>query len=207
MSDLLDINVAESRIREAEAIFEKIKAVGRDVYIFGAGEYANKLKIYLKSKGIIIKGFFVDDVYASDAMLPLSKVSMYNNISLVYGIGNAYSKKFYEKLNQIRLLPIPQNINLSKPLAILKSHAGYVMSFMNGMKSLGEFLKLKAHVEEDEIPSWLLNDGKPIDDFELWVNYCKTGGLRSRLLALYKASELLACIHAKGLCYVRKLNV
>lgn len=111
-------------------------------------------------------------------------------------------RKISEKLTELRKLPVPQNINLSVPLAILKSHAGYVMSFMKGMNSLGEFLKLKGHVEEDEIPSWLLNDGKPIDDFELWVNYCKTGGLRSRLLALYKASELLACIHAKGLCYV-----
>lgn len=107
-----------------------------------------------------------------------------------------------QKLTELRKLPVPQNDNLSVPLAILKSHAGYVMSFMKGMNSLTEFLKLKAPVKEDEIPSWLLNDGKPIDDFELWVNYCKTGGLRSRFLALYKASELLACIHAKGLCYV-----
>ena len=59
MSDLLDINVAESRIREEEAIFEKIKAVGRDVYIFGAGEYANKLKIYLNNINAYIVEKFI----------------------------------------------------------------------------------------------------------------------------------------------------
>ncbi len=112
-------------------------------------------------------------------------------------------RKISKKLTELRELPIPQKINLSVPLAILKSHAGYVMSFMNGMNSLGEFLKLTVSIKDDEVPSWLLNkDGSSIEDAELWINYCKTGGLRSRFLALYKASELLACIHTKGLCYV-----
>lgn len=107
----------------------------------------------------------------------------------------------YEKLKAIRLLPIPENINLSKPLAILKSHAGYVMSFMNGMKSFDSFLKLHGKIEE-EIPSWLKNaDGEPVPEPEIWVNYCKTGSLRARLLALYKISELLASLHSAGLVY------
>lgn len=139
MSDLL-INVAESRIREAEAVFEKIKAVGRDVYIFGAGEYANKLKIYLKSKGIIVKGFFVDEVYASDAMLPLSKVSMYNNISLVYGIGNAYSKKFYEKLNQIR-----KQISKCKNSELFVFSDFWLTEYGNLSHEVIDFAFLKAH--------------------------------------------------------------
>ena len=70
-------------------------------------------------------------------------------------------KDISERLSNIRRLPIPQNINLSQPLAILKSHAGYVMSFMNGMKSFESFLKLKESVEE--MSSWLCDeDGKPV---------------------------------------------
>lgn len=108
----------------------------------------------------------------------------------------------HEKLRTIRLLPIPENINLSKPLAILKSHAGYVMTFMKGMDSFGAFMKLNEKVEEKDIPSWLKNDdGKPVDGYELWANYFKTGGLRTRLLALYKISELLASLHSNGLVY------
>lgn len=102
MTAFFDVDMAKARMYEIKAIFDKIKAFGRDVYIFGAGEYATKLKKYLNSKGIIVKGFFVDDVYASKMMLPLSEISKYNNISLVYGIGDAFSKKFYEKIEQIR---------------------------------------------------------------------------------------------------------
>lgn len=109
-------------------------------------------------------------------------------------------KDISERLRNIRRLPIPQNINLSQPLAILKSHAGYVMSFMNGMKSFESFLKLKESVEE--MPSWLCDeDGKPVVNAEIWANYCISGGLRTRLQALYKVSELLASLHMNGLVY------
>lgn len=41
--------------------------------------------------------------------------------------------------------------------------------------------------------------GDPIQDAEVWINFCKTGSIRTRLLALYKVSELLANLHARGL--------
>ena len=105
-----------------------------------------------------------------------------------------------ERLNNIRRLPIPRDINLSQPLAVLKSHAGYVMTFMNGMKSLESFLKLKETVKE--MPSWLCDeDGNSVPNAEIWANYCISGGLRTRLLALYKVSELLASLHTNGLVY------
>ena len=109
-------------------------------------------------------------------------------------------KEVSERLKNIRRLPIPQNINLSQPLAILKSHAGYVMTFMNGMKSFESFLKLKEIVKE--MPSWLCDDnGNPVINAEIWANYCISGGLRARLYALYKVSELLASLHMNGLVY------
>lgn len=109
-------------------------------------------------------------------------------------------KDISERLVNIRRLPIPQNINLSQPLAILKSHAGYVMTFMNGMKSFESFLKLKETVEK--MPSWLCDaDGKQVPNAEIWANYCISGGLRTRLHALYKVSELLASLHMNGLVY------
>jgi DNA-binding helix-hairpin-helix protein with protein kinase domain len=109
-------------------------------------------------------------------------------------------KEVSERLNNIRRLPIPKDINLSQPLSILKSHAGYVMTFMKGMKSFESFLKLKEKVKE--IPSWLCNgEGKPVENAELWANYCISGGLRTRLIALYKISELLASLHMNGLVY------
>lgn len=109
-------------------------------------------------------------------------------------------KEISERLNNIRRLPIPKDINLSQPLSILKSHAGYVMTFMNGMKSFESFLKLKETVKE--IPSWLCNEeGKTVENAEIWANYCISGGLRTRLQALYKVSELLAALHMNGLVY------
>ena len=115
---------------------------------------------------------------------------------------NSAAKTVSEKLRLIRLLPIPENINLSKPLAILKSHAGYVMTFMNAMKSFDHFLKLNAKIEEKEVPLWLKDDnGKQIPNAEIWVNYCKTGSLKTRLTALYKISEEIASLHSNGLVY------
>lgn len=109
-------------------------------------------------------------------------------------------KEISKRLVNIRRLPIPQNINLSQPLAILKSHAGYVMTFMNGMKSFESFLKLKETVEK--MPSWLCDkDGNTVVNAEIWANYCISGGLRTRLLSLYKVSELLASLHMNGLVY------
>lgn len=111
-------------------------------------------------------------------------------------------KNISEKLNIIRKLPLPQNTNLSKPIAILKNHAGYVMTFMNEMKSFESFLKLHQKIEDNDIPRWLKNEaGAPIQDAEVWINFCKTGSIRTRLLALYKVSELLANLHARGLVY------
>lgn len=105
-----------------------------------------------------------------------------------------------QKLTDIRILPLPYDINLSRPLTVLKSHAGYVMSLMSDMKSFAAFLKLNDKVEK--YPPWLSDDKQqPISGAEVWFNFCKTGGLRTRLHALYKISELLAAIHAKGLVY------
>ena len=115
---------------------------------------------------------------------------------------NSAAKTVSEKLRQIRFLPIPENINLSKPLALLKSHAGYVMIFMNGMKSFDSFLRLHAKIEEKDLPFWLkTNTGEPVPDAEIWANYCNTGSLRSRLMALYKISEEIASLHSNGLVY------
>lgn len=115
---------------------------------------------------------------------------------------NEAVKEISDKLFEIRRLPIPQGINLSRPLAILKSHAGYVMTFMNEMKSFTDFMKLNKPVEKENIPFWLKDaEDNLVAGGEVWANYCFTGGLRTRLLALYKVSELLASLHMNGLVY------
>lgn len=105
MSNFFDFKIAETRNNEIIAYFERLKSPTRDVYIFGVGEYADKLNRYLQTKGIFVKGFVVNDHFASKlrgSVLPLSKIAKLDNISIIYGLESGYSKWFYKKVDQIK---------------------------------------------------------------------------------------------------------
>jgi serine/threonine protein kinase len=110
----------------------------------------------------------------------------------------SYQKKFRE----LRLLPVPDDANITFPAALLSDQAGYVMHFLNGM-SPANSLCINAGNSADikeEIPEWLksMPDNNAAKQL---INYCKTGGLRRRLRILYKISLQLAILHGAGLIY------
>lgn len=109
-----------------------------------------------------------------------------------------YSKRF----KRVRLLPLPENLNISVPVALLRNNAGYVMQLLSEMIPFSHFwldVKSAAKITSDDIPEWLSemqeNEAKKI------VYYYKTGGLRRRLTALYKCASLLARLHGNGFIY------
>lgn len=106
MSDtFIDFNEAEQRINRVKAMMDHIRDSG-NIYIFGAGLYALRLKDYLESLNIEIKGFFVDDGYEDRAMagpvFPLSSLFDFEDICLIYGMGGGYSSSYYETTDRIR---------------------------------------------------------------------------------------------------------
>jgi len=110
----------------------------------------------------------------------------------------AYQKGFY----RLRLLPVNKEANITFPVTLLKDRAGYVMQFLSDMvpaDSLLIYEKKAADIKDEEIPGWLKE--MDIDSAKQIVAYNKTGGLRRRLLVLYKIASQLALLHGAGLVY------
>ncbi|MBF0314284.1 MAG: lipopolysaccharide kinase [Oligoflexia bacterium] len=111
-------------------------------------------------------------------------------------------EKYSKRFKRVRLLPLPEKLNITVPAALLVNNAGYVMQLLSEMiplKHLGFDHKISENIVIEDIPLWLSkiseNEAKKI------VFYYKTGGLRRRLLALYKCASLLARLHGNGFVY------
>lgn len=101
-------------------------------------------------------------------------------------------------------LPIPRNINLTLPVAILKEKSGYIMTFLEKMVSFEKFFgKNLSYQEGEEINPWLksFNTEEFKTMFNDLYNYIKTGGKRKRLLAYLKCGITMAKLHSYGLVY------
>ncbi len=109
-----------------------------------------------------------------------------------------YSKRF----KRVRLLPLPERLNMSVPAALLQNNAGYVMQLLSEMVPFSHFWldgKSAEKIGPDDIPAWL--SAMAETEAKKIVHYYKTGGLRRRLHALYKCASLLARLHGKGMVY------
>jgi len=109
-----------------------------------------------------------------------------------------YSKRF----KRVRLLPLPESLNISVPAALLQNNAGYVMQLLSEMVPFSHFWldgKSAENIGPDDIPAWL--SAMPENEAKKIVHYYRTGGLRRRLHALYKCASLLARLHGNGMVY------
>jgi serine/threonine protein kinase len=109
-----------------------------------------------------------------------------------------YSKRF----KRVRLLPLPESLNISVPAALLQNNAGYLMQLLSEMVPFSHFWldgKTAEKIGPDDIPAWL--SAMPENEAKKIVHYYKTGGLRRRLHALYKCASLLARLHGGGMVY------
>lgn len=111
-------------------------------------------------------------------------------------------EQFSKRFRRVRLLPIPERLNLAMPVALLQNAGGYVMQLLSDMVPFSHFWldgKSAENITSEHIPSWL--SAMPEEEAKKIVHYYKTGGLRRRLQALYKSASLLARLHAKGMVY------
>jgi serine/threonine protein kinase len=111
-------------------------------------------------------------------------------------------KKYFQRFKRVRLLPLPENLNISVPAALLQSDAGYVMQLLSDMVPFSCFFpdgKTAKEITDENIPSWLSEI--PQTEAKKIVHYCMTGGLRRRLIALYQCASILARLHGNGLVY------
>ena len=113
-------------------------------------------------------------------------------------------EKYQSRLASLRITPLPQDIHVSAPIALLKDYAGYVMYFMEDMIPLGKLDETECPESVEDYPAWLIGTA-PHQDIssaqKILYAYCKNGGLRRRLYILGKAAQILAELHAAGLVY------
>lgn len=102
---------------------------------------------------------------------------------------------------ELRLLPLPNRINLTLPRAELKNAAGYVMMLLDDMQEFGD-----AFTPDDAnggiANPWLEGMRDSASEFADFIGgYIATGGARRRFSAYLEAARVLSALHAKGLVY------
>jgi hypothetical protein len=111
-------------------------------------------------------------------------------------------ERYYTRLAKLRLLPVPCDLNLCVPMALLKDRAGYVMQLLSGMAPFSLLLpdaKAAQTIRSGEFPKWL--GGLSEELAQRILHYRDTGGIRRRLTALYKCASILAQLHGNGFVY------
>lgn len=113
--------------------------------------------------------------------------------------------EYRERMMTVRTLPVPEGLPLAGPVAMLASHAGYVMRLLEGMQPFDRLFPDAATAEgqkEEDVPSWLggVYKKSPAAAGQL-VHYLSTGALRRRLEVLSRCASILAELHGAGLVY------
>lgn len=114
--------------------------------------------------------------------------------------------RFNDEFKKVRLLALPDRVQVTTPLSTLKGAPGYVMRLLNGMRPLTLF-QLKPEDEKafegKPLPAWLagFDDDRKRRGGYVYLHYAKTGGAKRRHLTLAKTAAILARLHANGLVY------
>ena len=105
-----------------------------------------------------------------------------------------------QRYMNLRLLPLPDRINLTLPRAELKDVAGYVMTLLDDMQ---EFSASFMPGDAGGVTNPWLDDVRQADPecADFFAGYMATGGVRRRLSAYLEAARVLSELHAKGLVY------
>jgi len=111
-------------------------------------------------------------------------------------------ERFHQKIKKLIYKPLPNDINIAKPLVVLKDEAGYVMHLLEGMKAFAALLPQELKKDEAskiEIPDFL----KGLDERSAiyFAYYLQTGGLRKRLYTLSRLAIILCRLHTRGIVY------
>ena len=111
-------------------------------------------------------------------------------------------KAFHQKIKKLIYKPLPNDLNIAKPLVVLQDEAGYVMYLLEGMRPFAELLPQELKKEETfkiKIPNFLQELDKRSAIY--FTYYLQTGGLRKRLYTLSRLAIILYRLHSRGILY------
>lgn len=122
---------------------------------------------------------------------------IYNSTTTDISGDTSENRRFAE----LRLLPLPERINLTLPRAQLKDAAGYVMMLLDDMQEFGDALAAD-NTNCSLANPWLEELRGSAPEFVDFIGgYIATGGVRRRLIMYLEAARVLAALHARGLVY------
>jgi serine/threonine protein kinase len=114
-------------------------------------------------------------------------------------------KKFHQTIKRLIFKPLPNDINIATPLAVIKNKAGYVMNLLDGMKPFSMLFPSEVSKEEAEkinMPEFLQSFSEKDKRMAFYfAYYLETGGLRKRLYTLSRLAITLNRLHIRGLIY------
>jgi serine/threonine protein kinase len=117
-------------------------------------------------------------------------------------------EEYFEIFDTIRILPLPTNVHVATPIALLRDYAGFVMRLMDDMEPLGNLDSLEGvTASQKKFPEWIIGknekqqEEKATLEQKRLLGYQKTGSLRRRLELLSRCACILAQLHANGLVY------
>jgi len=123
-------------------------------------------------------------------------------IELDKGVDFSHNIENNKNFDSLRLLPIPENINLTLPKATLKEYAGYIMLLLEDMDSFEALFDFSFDKVQEYDNIWLNSLKKSAPDFvNVMGQFISSGGRRRRLEAYFKVSCILTMLHSKGLVY------
>lgn len=114
-------------------------------------------------------------------------------------------KLFHKKVRNIIYKPLPLDIQIAKPLALLDNKAGYVMRLLGNMQPFSTILPSEISKEDAEkikIPFFLEELGnEDLRTAQYIALYQQTGSLRKRLFVLSRLAITLLRLHVRGIVY------
>ncbi|WP_367110114.1 serine/threonine protein kinase [uncultured Psychrobacter sp.] len=113
-------------------------------------------------------------------------------------------KQFQDQLERLYLLPLNNEMHITRPLYLLEEQAGYVMQMMQDMQPIGEWLPQvlnKQLAKKFTRPIWL-SDDVPLEAAYSLAMYAKSGGTKRRLELLAQATIELVRLHSVGVIFM-----
>jgi len=106
------------------------------------------------------------------------------------------------RFSRIRCLPLPLDISIALPLAVLRDESGYVMNLLSEMEPFSNFYVKGSQVRlgMEVVPSWISQVSDRAAQLQL-MHYANSGSTKRRLLALSKCASVLSRLHSAGIVY------
>lgn len=114
-------------------------------------------------------------------------------------------EQFHKKVKRLIFKPLPQDMNIAKPLTFIKNEAAYVMHLLSEMKPFATLLPQELSKEKAKnvtISNFLQSLYEKDERVAIYFAYYnETGGLRKRLYALSRLAIVLYRLHIRGVVY------